>query len=146
MVAPAVDLDFGDVKKLLMRDGMSNNKADRAIAQYAEYLRKVRDEGYRGSPGKLADKAWHAHILLTKKYHEDCQKLLGRYLHHNPNLEPKAELNGQPCALEDGCSCDDDADCEDCSCDLDIDDCAGDGFSQAMANCDCDCDGLCDCD
>ena len=35
-------------------------------------------------PNKLLDKFWHAHILDTISYHQDCQSLFGKYLHHFP--------------------------------------------------------------
>lgn len=35
-------------------------------------------------PNKLVDKYWHAHILDTKSYHQDCNSLFGGYLHHFP--------------------------------------------------------------
>ena len=30
------------------------------------------------------DKFWHAHILDTRKYIEDCERVFGCYLHHFP--------------------------------------------------------------
>jgi hypothetical protein len=32
------------------------------------------------------DELWHEHILDTKKYQEDCQKIFGRFIHHDPHL------------------------------------------------------------
>lgn len=32
----------------------------------------------------LQDLFWHLHILDTKHYRVDCQKMFGYYLHHNP--------------------------------------------------------------
>ena len=126
-------LDFGPVYKLLIRDGMPADQAGRAIADYKAFLHRVKFDGYRGSPGRLADKAWHAHILQTRKYVADCQALLGEYLHHTPTLELD-----DPDELRDdelgSCSCD-------CASDCDCGDWGGDD--------DCDCgfeDGLCSCD
>jgi hypothetical protein len=33
------------------------------------------------------DKVWHAHILDTPKYHEDCQRVFGHVMHHLPNYD-----------------------------------------------------------
>jgi hypothetical protein len=33
-------------------------------------------------PHPAADIFWHEHILQTKKYHADCKKIFGKYLHH----------------------------------------------------------------
>ena len=35
-------------------------------------------------PSKVIDEYWHTHILHTKKYHNDCMAMAGRYLHHTP--------------------------------------------------------------
>ncbi|PKH02129.1 hypothetical protein CXF72_13320 [Psychromonas sp. MB-3u-54] len=35
-------------------------------------------------PSKLVDKVWHAHILDTRAYREDCEKLFGRFIDHYP--------------------------------------------------------------
>src|SRR3954465_1534677 len=30
------------------------------------------------------DEFWHAHILHTRKYAEDCDKVFGAFIHHEP--------------------------------------------------------------
>ena len=35
-------------------------------------------------PSKQVDDIWHAHILDTKAYREDCQALFGRFMDHFP--------------------------------------------------------------
>lgn len=35
-------------------------------------------------PCKLVDVIWHAHILDTIAYAEDCERLFGRFVHHFP--------------------------------------------------------------
>jgi hypothetical protein len=35
---------------------------------------------------KDVDEFWHTHILHTMKYTEDCERVFGMYLHHNPNI------------------------------------------------------------
>jgi len=35
-------------------------------------------------PNKLVDEFWHAHILDTKAYHQDCNHVFGYFLHHFP--------------------------------------------------------------
>lgn len=35
-------------------------------------------------PSKSIDEFWHNHILHTKKYMQDCEKIFGFYLHHEP--------------------------------------------------------------
>ncbi|WP_347245069.1 glycine-rich domain-containing protein-like [Thermogutta sp.] len=35
-------------------------------------------------PSALIDLVWHYHILDTRKYAEDCQRIFGYFLHHDP--------------------------------------------------------------
>jgi len=35
-------------------------------------------------PNKLVDKIWHAHILDTRAYREDCEQVFGRFVDHYP--------------------------------------------------------------
>lgn len=42
------------------------------------------------SPTLQIDEIWHAHILYTQDYHAFCDKVFGKYLHHQP-LMPGAE-------------------------------------------------------
>ena len=37
-------------------------------------------------PSEEIDEFWHNHILDTKKYHQDCEKIFGFYLNHYPYL------------------------------------------------------------
>ncbi len=43
-------------------------------------------------PTREIDEFWHNHILVTKKYFEDCENIFGHYLHHepaSPNEDPQ---------------------------------------------------------
>ncbi|WP_278350584.1 glycine-rich domain-containing protein [Marinobacter nauticus] len=35
-------------------------------------------------PTKIVDEIWHAHILDTRAYREDCQKVFGQFIDHYP--------------------------------------------------------------
>lgn len=35
-------------------------------------------------PSELVDAFWHAHILDTRRYADDCVRIFGRVLHHDP--------------------------------------------------------------
>src|SRR5713101_315267 len=39
---------------------------------------------------KDVDEFWHTHILHTMKYTEDCERVFGTYLHHNPDIGGRA--------------------------------------------------------
>jgi len=42
-------------------------------------------------PNKLMDIFWHYHILDTQKYHDDCKRVFGGYLHHYPYFGLRSE-------------------------------------------------------
>lgn len=78
---------------------------DRLKNAEQEYRQFVADA--KQAPGKRKrpstddmDKVWHAHILFTKKYAEDCQAYLGRFLHHEPIVKQMKRVVGRRC-----CSC-----------------------------------------
>jgi hypothetical protein len=41
-------------------------------------------EGHGVPPTRDIDEMWHAHLLDTRKYAEDCQQICGRFLDHFP--------------------------------------------------------------
>jgi hypothetical protein len=43
------------------------------------------------APSDDIDEFWHNHILDTKKYRADCEKIFGNYLDHCPYLDMKAK-------------------------------------------------------
>lgn len=44
--------------------------------------------GVPTSPDPETDVAWHAFILRTREYTEYCRQRFGRYVHHEPDVEP----------------------------------------------------------
>lgn len=82
--------------------GWSEREAKEIIHEYRAFLTKLFDKNRNGELedekldfneildqdklefSQAIDIVWHTHILFTKKYHADCQKLFGRYLHHLP--------------------------------------------------------------
>lgn len=53
-----------------------------------EYLRFLTLKHFYPSvalvPSKTVDAIWHAHILDTRAYREDCQQVFGRFIDHYP--------------------------------------------------------------
>lgn len=70
-------------------------------AEYRQFLYLIAT-----NPGKTIvpwsqklDDFWHEHILDTRKYEEDCQKIFGQFIHHNPHL-PKGTVEHSKAAKE----------------------------------------------
>jgi len=83
----ALDLDPIKVKLMDTDEGQgwSREYADRMEVAYKRFLTLlVTHPETTVAPSKEIDKFWHAHILDTMKYAEDCQQVFGYFLHHFP--------------------------------------------------------------
>ena len=86
----AIDaLDLGPVKFKLMDpqegEGWSREFVEHMEMRYKRYLTLVAKYPREPiTPDKDVDKFWHAHILDTRKYIDDCERVFGFYLHHFP--------------------------------------------------------------
>src|SRR6266446_8853495 len=70
-------------------EGWTREYAESVESAYRDYLAmlvKHPDKLEDITVGKDVDEFWHAHILHTMKYTEDCKRVFGKYLHHNPHV------------------------------------------------------------
>src|SRR5258708_146713 len=63
---------------------------ERAYRNYLTMLVKHPEDVEDIVVSKDVDEFWHAHILHTMKYTEDCERVFGTYLHHNPDVGGRA--------------------------------------------------------
>lgn len=85
------NVNFEDIRFTLGKpverggQGWTKEEIDRRIEDYVRYLALHRAYPKGGLvPSELIDQVWHTHILYTKQYHADCQRLFGQYFHHQP--------------------------------------------------------------
>jgi len=66
--------------------GWSETEAREAELWYLRFLALSHQRGNRPTFGisEKSDYLWHAHILLTRRYRADCQRIFGAYLDHTP--------------------------------------------------------------
>lgn len=65
--------------------GWSPHYCDRVEMEYRRYLALSRHYPEAAVvPSSIVDTFWHAHILDTQAYAEDCQTIFGTFLHHYP--------------------------------------------------------------
>ena len=100
VIAAVQALDLEPVKLRVMDaelgEGWTREHADRIEAAYRTYwmmLAKYPDDAQDIVLSKDVDHFWHAHILQTAKYAEDCQKVFGNFLHHNPHVGPRTSAD-----------------------------------------------------
>jgi hypothetical protein len=90
-------LDLSSVRgKLVEKLGWTIAKAEAVELEYKRFLYALTHK----SPGVLispptndVDEFWHQHILDTRKYREDCQKIFGHYVDHTPGLSVEEQAN-----------------------------------------------------
>lgn len=92
VVTAIEELDLDQIKyKLMDREegqGWTREQADHYELEYKRYLMLLaKYPSEVMAPDKNVDKFWHAHILDTLKYAEDCDNTFGYFLHHVPYIE-----------------------------------------------------------
>lgn len=76
--------------------GWTAEQCDEVEIEYKRYLALKRAyPDVEIVPNKLVDAFWHAHILDTQKYAEDCSTLFGFFLHHYPYFGMGGEADYQ---------------------------------------------------
>lgn len=71
--------------------GWTRPYAERVTREYTRFLILAAISDRQVTPSEAVDQAWHLHIVYTESYHEWCEALFGRYLHHGPTKGGKAE-------------------------------------------------------
>lgn len=94
-----------DLSQVIRRVASENpdwtqQRLDDTVHEYRRWL-YLAGIAKRGTPlgmgatagSKDVDTVWHAHILFTKKYEQDCLRAAGRFIHHTP-ADPADESDG----------------------------------------------------
>jgi hypothetical protein len=83
--------DLTPIKYKLVREkDWTLDRAEMVEAQYKAFIFLMgTKEGRFFIPTLDIDEMWHAHILDTRKYMEDCATHFGEYIHHYPYLGMK---------------------------------------------------------
>jgi len=93
-------LDFSMIRMKLsdVNEGMgwSTEKLDFVEDRYRKFLTlNLLYPDLDIVPTSDIDTFWHAHILDTEKYQEDCSRVFGRMLHHFPYFGMRSERDAQ---------------------------------------------------
>ena len=101
-IAHLPQFDLTPIRVRVARDHseLTSDQLDDLELRYLQFLLLCKNESnVRHEPDIDVDWYWHAHILHTKRYAEDCRRYFGYFLHHEPN-ETSGELN---CNSDNGC-------------------------------------------
>ena len=102
VISAIQELDLESVKVRLMDEELGEgwtqayaDSIERAYRHYLVMLAKYPEHAEEIMLSKDVDEFWHTHILQTVKYTEDCERVFGAYLHHNPHVgaRTRAELD-----------------------------------------------------
>lgn len=71
-------------QRVVRDDGLDHDTAARVVDQALAFLATLpRHPALR--PSRLVDLGWHAFLLHTREYAEFCDRIAGRFLHHEPD-------------------------------------------------------------
>lgn len=85
-VISSIDLG-GVIDRMRFVHYWTKKSAELAETQYRNYLLLCKKYGQTHSlvPSHEIDEFWHNHVLCTRRYTQDCEKIFGYYLHHDPH-------------------------------------------------------------
>lgn len=100
VVGEIESLDLEPIKfKLACKDdgpGWSAQHIERMAQAYKRFLILLaRYPDMTIAPTRDIDTVWHTHILDTRKYAADCQRIFGEFLHHYPYLGLRGDQDRQ---------------------------------------------------
>jgi hypothetical protein len=79
-----LDLDTLDLGIQKVLPGLTTSQSAVLKARYRNFLYLCGATGEVIVPTPELDKIWHAHLLDTVKYREDCERIFGFFLDHYP--------------------------------------------------------------
>lgn len=99
---------FGRLTRQIVSDEeVEQDYAEAILDQALAFIKTCADNpGGRLRPSKAVDVAWHAFILNTAEYAIFCERIAGRFLHHEPEEftppgNPREMLNPTVTAMRD---------------------------------------------
>jgi len=82
-IAFSLDLER-PISRAMREQGWTREYAVDAALEYRRFLVRCVVSPGGNVPTRDADAIWHAHLLFTRQYHDDCILLAGRFIHHEP--------------------------------------------------------------
>jgi hypothetical protein len=90
----SIDLSMVKLKLMDQEEGQgwSREYVDLVEVRYRKYLLMLRaDPGSDAVPTRDIDLFWHQHILDTRAYARDCERVFGEFIHHFPYFGMRGE-------------------------------------------------------
>ncbi|WP_051340839.1 glycine-rich domain-containing protein [Azospirillum halopraeferens] len=81
-------MDFTFLARRLETIGETAETSAEAVSLYRQFLQLHAENPQQPLvPPQAADRAWHEHILYTRRYDADMKALFGHSVHHVPDVE-----------------------------------------------------------
>lgn len=95
-----LDLEMIKMKMSRPEEGLNwtPEQIENAEVEYKRYLTlciRFPYPKYSIVPNEIMDTVWHYHILDTKAYHADCERVFGHYFHHFPYFGLRGEQDAK---------------------------------------------------
>lgn len=78
------------ILRVVRDDGLDHETAVRVVDQALAFLATLPQHPHL-RPSVLVDMGWHAFLLHTRAYAEFCDRIAGRFVHHEPDDDTPAE-------------------------------------------------------
>jgi hypothetical protein len=89
-----VDLSTVGIRLREKHPSWNDQRVGNALLEYRRFLSLCKAYPSRKiSPSLDVDEVWHLHILDTRKYPGDCEKLFGHFLHHEACIGERDTAN-----------------------------------------------------
>lgn len=83
------------VNRIAHDEGMEHSLAERVMNEALGFLQLcAKEPDGKYSPSVVVDIGWHTFILYTREYAGFCERVAGRFLHHEPTDVPGDANNG----------------------------------------------------
>jgi hypothetical protein len=84
-------IDLSNTQKRLVKQ-YDPETLNQMIEEYRKFLFLIHQYPTASMvPSHLIDEVWHDHILHTRNYSEDCKRVFGQFIHHNPSTSEDGE-------------------------------------------------------
>ncbi len=94
---PIAQMDLSSIKEKLIERATGGRekdcppvpleRLDEALMDYRRYLfLNLKYPGFPVAPSYDIDEVWHQHILFTRRYGADCERIFGGMRHHIPHF------------------------------------------------------------
>ncbi|MEX0600376.1 MAG: hypothetical protein WD423_02225 [Rhodothermales bacterium] len=84
IVTEPIDAHASVVHRIAAEHHIPLDDAERRVEELIKFLYVAAESDAPVAPSKAVDAAWHAFILHTRNYAGFCEKVFGRFIHHEP--------------------------------------------------------------